>query len=378
MAHDHRLAVDIGIRAAGTDGEKQGADYIRDQLASYGYLASEQTFPITVYQGVSTALDVESPQPQSFAASAMTYSASGTAEGNLVVVPNLGEPADFPAETRGNIVLIQRGTLSFSDKVSFAQTAGAIAVIIDNNESGPFPATLRGPSNVPAVTVSQEDGATLRALAASGPVRLKVSVQAITSQGQSQNVVAQMPGSGECRVVIGGHYDSVPAGPGANDNGSGTSVVIEMARVLAARHETDGLCIALFGSEEIGLIGSQYYVLQLTQPQRSAILGYLNFDMLGVGDQWPLAGSDSLTTLAVTEAHTLGVDAFIGSLPANVGSDHASFINAGIPGVLFNCFCDPNYHTAGDRYEFIDASRLKTAGDIGLAMVDALLGAGPA
>lgn len=373
MAQDHKLAVDIGIRASGTQGEREAADYIRDELASYGYDASEQAFPIQVYQGYNTSLtDVDSGQ--TFAANPMTYSASGDVTAEAVVVPGLGEPADYPAETRGRIALVQRGALSFEDKVANAQAAGAAAVIVYNNAPGSFDATLRSPSQVPAITISEEDGALLRDLVGGGTVRLRVAVSANISEGQSRNVIAETPGGGDCEVIIGGHYDSVPAGPGANDNGSGTSVVIEMARVLAARHQTAGVCVALFGSEETGLLGSQYYVSQLTEAERQAVRGYLNFDMLAVGDQWPFAGSDALTTLAVHKAATIGISAYAGGLPANAGSDHASFIDAGIPAVLFNCFCDPNYHTAADRYEFLDPARLETAGDIGLLMVEALLG----
>jgi Zn-dependent M28 family amino/carboxypeptidase len=372
MAQDHELAVDIGVRAAGTGGERAAADYIRDELASYGYDAQEQAFPIQIYQGYNTALqDVSSGR--FFNASPMTYSAAGDVTAEAVLVSGPGEPADFPPGTQGSVALIERGTLSFQDKVANAEAAGASAVVIYNNQPGEYTATLRGESSVPAITISQEDGAILRGLMAAGAVRLRVSVSANIGEGQSQNVLAEAPGGGECRVVIGGHYDSVPAGPGANDNGSGTSVVIEMARVLAARGETDGLCIALFGSEEAGLLGSQYYVSQLTEAQRGAIRGYLNFDMLGVGDEWPVVGSDALTALAVEKAAAIGVSAYAADSPPNVGSDHASFINAGIPAVLFNCFCDPNYHTAADRYEFLQPDRLKVAGQIGLMMADALL-----
>lgn len=362
----------IGVRAAGTDGERQGADYILGQLDSYGYHAELQPFTIPIYQGVSTSLEMLSPQQQTFAATLMTYSATGHAQGELIVVPNIGEPGDFPPDTAGRIALVKRGTLPFGDKVANAEAAGAIGVIIYNNQPGPFTATPRGPTGIPAVTISQEDGEALAALAAAGAVTMSMDVQAIVDEGESLNVTAQ-DGDGDCRVLVGGHMDSVPAGPGANDNASGTGVVLEIARVLAARNETDGVCFALFGAEELGLLGSQYYVSQLTADQKAAMLGILNFDMLAVGDLWPLAGSESLVAMAVDVAKGLGVDAFPGDLPPNVGSDHASFIDAGIPGVLFNCFCDPNYHTAADRFEFVRQDRLQTAGDIGLGMIDRLL-----
>ena len=88
----------------------------------------------------------------------------------------------------------------------------------------------------------------------------------------SQNVVGRRGAT--CRAYIGAHYDSVPEGPGANDNASGTATMLEIARVRG----TDGLCAIAFGSEEVGLRGSQAFV-----PQHLAggARFMLNFDMTG-------------------------------------------------------------------------------------------------
>lgn len=373
MEHVRQLADVIGVRAPGSEGERQGAEYIRDQLESYGYVTEFQEFPIPLYEGVNTELEMISPSEAVYAANPMTFSASGTAEAELVIVPNLGEPGDFPAATSGRIAIIERGTIPLRDKAQNARDAGAVGVIIYNNVPGNFTATANQSIDIPAVTISQEDGQALRSFAEGRTVRMRLHVEAIINQGESLNVLAKMDGAGDCQVLVGGHMDSVAAGPGANDNASGTSVALEIARVLAAHGETDGVCIAFFGAEEAGLLGSEYYVSQLSAGQRAAMLGILNFDMLGVGDSWPLVGTKSLVDLAIVTAESIGVTAYDGDLPQGIGSDHAPFIRAGIPGVLFNCFCDPNYHTATDRAEFVRADRLKVAGDIGLLMLRALL-----
>src|SRR5207302_2032794 len=74
-------------------------------------------------------------------------------------------------------------------------------------------------------------------LLAGGPVTLRLAVDASTEQRSATNVVAELPGSrADAGVVIfGAHLDTVPAGPGANDNGSGSAVVLELARELAQR-----------------------------------------------------------------------------------------------------------------------------------------------
>ncbi len=193
----------------------------------------------------------------------------------------------------------------------------------------------------------------------------------------SQNVVAR-PKDGECRVIAAGHYDSVAAGPGGNDNASGAATVVEMARVLAADGEFDDVCFLLFGAEEPGLIGSASFVESLTPVEVETLEAMLNFDMVGVGSQWLFAGSASVTDLAAAEADGRGLD-YIVERTLPIESDHASFISAGIPAVLFHRLFevvadDPSYHTVEDRAEHVDPGRMAEAADLGLAVIDVLLG----
>jgi Zn-dependent M28 family amino/carboxypeptidase len=84
-------------------------------------------------------------------------------------------------------------------------------------------------------------------------------------------------------VVVGAHLDSVPRGPGINDNGSGSGALLEIAEVYAAqgRETRNKLRFMWFGAEEFGLLGSRHYVSTLSQEQRDDIELMLNFDMVG-------------------------------------------------------------------------------------------------
>jgi aminopeptidase YwaD len=255
-------------------------------------------------------------------------------------------------------------------KVANATAAGAAGVIIYNSESGNFTGGLTNGSTIPALSVSLEDG---QMLASSGST-VTISVRLTEQTVMSRNVVARPP-DGSCEIVVGGHLDSVPAGPGANDNASGTAVVVEVARTRAARGQLDGVCYVLFGAEEIGLLGSAHYVDALPQAELDALDAMLNFDMLAVGDTWPLIGSPAITDVAAIEAQELGLPYRVSrTLPDNLGSDHANFIEAGVPSMIFNCFCDPNYHTSEDKIDFISEARLGEAGLMALGMIEALLG----
>lgn len=372
LEHIRALSVGIGIRAAGTEGEQRAAEYIRGQLASYGYQTFTQGFTFESYVDDGSVVEVLSPEAQTLAAQGLAGSPSGTVEGE-VFDAGKGYTAEFPAGASGKIALVQRGGISFGQKVANAAAAGAAGVVIYNDVPGPFGGGLGGTGSIPAVSISMEDGQALATLAAHGSVRVRITLRAHTETLASQNVVAQPP-DGVCQAVAGAHYDSVPAGPGANDNSSGTAVVLEMARVMAADGRFDPVCFVLFGAEEVGLLGSSQYVSTLPPEERQRLKGMLDFDMLAVGSGWPLEGSPELVALAGEVASALGLPHSASGLPAGVGSDHAPFIQAGIPAVLFNCFCDEHYHTAQDQLEYIQQERLREAGRMGLEVLARLLG----
>ncbi|MEV5898670.1 M28 family metallopeptidase [Streptomyces sp. NBC_00015] len=168
------------------------------------------------------------------------------------------------------------------------------------------------------------------------------TIQQFTSSGRTgYNLVADWPGGDTGQVLMAGsHLDSVTAGAGINDNGSGSAAVLETALAVsrAGYHPTKHLRFAWWGAEELGMVGSRYYVNNLSSANRARISGYLNFDMIGspnpgyfVYDDDPAIEKtfkDYFTGLGVpTEIETEG----------DGRSDHAPFKNAGVPvGGLFS------------------------------------------
>jgi aminopeptidase S len=167
------------------------------------------------------------------------------------------------------------------------------------------------------------------------------TVQQFTSNGSTgYNLIADWPGGDPNQVVMAGaHLDSVTSGPGINDNGSGSAGVLETALAVAR----DGLKpekhlrFGWWGAEELGLVGSRYYVNNLPSAERSKISGYLNFDMIGSPNPGYFVYDDDPRIESVFK------DWFTGKgVPTEIEtegdgrSDHASFKNAGIPvGGLF-------------------------------------------
>ncbi|MFI7078269.1 M28 family metallopeptidase [Micromonospora sp. NPDC049903] len=111
------------------------------------------------------------------------------------------------------------------------------------------------------------------------------AVQSFTYNGATgYNLIADWPGGDPNAVVMtGAHLDSTTAGPGINDNGSGSAAILEVALAVARTGFTPDrhLRFAWWGAEELGLRGSQYYVNNLPTAERSRIKQYLNFDMVG-------------------------------------------------------------------------------------------------
>lgn len=372
LEHDRVLSVDIGSRPAGSEAEKRAAGYIRDQLSSYGYEASLQSFTFDSFVDLGTTLAVTSPESRTIQAVALGATTSAVAEGSLVSA-GLGRPQEIPVGARGSILLMERGEITFSAKTANAEAAGATGIIVYNNKTGVVNGRLTEASGIPAAGISQADGKALLALLATAPVTVRLETKTETRVATSQNVVGTPP-DGVCSIVAGGHYDSVPEGPGANDNASGTAVVLEIARTRAAGGALGDVCYVLFGSEEIGLLGSAHYVESLTSDQTSRLAGMLNFDMLAVGNEWPLVGTPEITDLAARNANRLGIPHSVESeLPENVGSDHVNFVEAGVPSIIFYCFCDDHYHSAQDAFEFVLPDRLSEAGEIGLGVIGDLL-----
>jgi aminopeptidase YwaD len=356
------LAQDIGSRPAGSEAERQAAQYISQQLTTYGYQTQMQEFTLEYYVETAT-LEVVTPAPLSLKPTTLRLSAGGEVTAELVSV-GLGRPQDFPPEgSQGRIALIERGELSFSEKVANAAANGAAAVIIYNNVEGPFQGELPEESPIPALSLSQAEGRQLQALLAEGPLTVHLLAQSGRETRTSQNVIGRPP-QDDCQVIVGAHYDSVAEGPGANDNASGSATLLEIARVLDLRGQEEGVCFVAFGAEETGLFGSRHFVASLASQDQTSPQAMVNLDMVGVGDEWQLLGSSSLVEKIDQGAAALGLDPV--PTEPNLQSDHVSFMDAGIPAVLIHRVEDPRQHTESDLTEFVQPQLLEEAAKLTL------------
>ena len=263
-------------------------------------------------------------------------------------------------------------------------------MVISNNTTGRLVnVTITNEGPIPVGGISQADGDTLASQTGEATtVDMRSHPETLTLR----NVVAQTrTGRTDNVVMLGAHLDSVPAGPGINDNGTGSAALLEIANKLGSspRGLNNAVRFAWWGAEELGLLGSDYYVEHLSFERQLDIAMYLNFDMIGSPNAgyFVYDGDDSDAEGAGAGPYgSAQIEAtFTGFLNGQLGvptegtdfdgrSDYGGFIAAGIPaGGLFTgaegvktaaqvdlwggtagIAYDPCYHSACDNLGNVD------------------------
>jgi Zn-dependent M28 family amino/carboxypeptidase len=299
-----------GNRAAGGAGHQASVDFVADELRRAGYEVQLAPVVLPVFlQAAPSVVEIDLPGAPAFEDlrdfKAMIYSASGEATAKVFALgfdPNakpgdrngLGcDAAHWAGVPAGSIVLLQPGPCRRHDAVVNAQNAGAVAVITsyaDWPRDAVLRPTLIEPADItiPAIGTTHAVGLAL-ADAANRGATAHVAAHTVAEHRTSTNVVGETPGGDPAHILmLGAHLDSVIDGPGVNDNGSGTMVVLEIARELAALAAANPagapawkVRVAFWTGEELGLLGSTAYAQALGNQRDGPIRAYLNFDMVG-------------------------------------------------------------------------------------------------
>jgi aminopeptidase Y len=280
-------------RVSGSPGYDLSAQYAADVFADAGYTVTVQEFEFQTFVSLQpSVLERVAPPPAGpLDHNIMSYSGSDDVTA-AVSVPSGDfrgcEAADFAGFPAGNIALVSRGApagfpvaCTFALKATNAMAAGASAIVIYNNIAGPLNGTLGNTftADFAAVGITQALG---QELAATAGLVLRIKTETLRGIATTSNVLAESKGGNANNVVmVGAHLDSVNAGPGINDNGSGTAAILEVAQQLARVTPRNKIRFALWGAEESNLVGSTYYVNNLSAEAKAKITLYLNFDMVG-------------------------------------------------------------------------------------------------
>ncbi|GAA2820032.1 M28 family metallopeptidase [Saccharopolyspora taberi] len=397
-----------GNRASGRPGYEASVDYVAGKLRDAGFDVTTPEFEYQAYYLDAFSLAVAGQPTEGDALEYSPSTPQGGLKAPLAVLPVDPTPGceatDYQGtDVAGKVVLIQRGACAFGDKQRIAAEAGAAAAIVYNNVDGPLNGTLGGPGQIPTAGVSKQVG---EALAGQAGAEVHLDVQSRVENVRTRNVVAQTrTGRPDNVVMAGAHLDSVPEGPGINDNGTGSAGMLETAlRMGGSPHVNNAVRFGFWGAEESGLVGSTKYVQSLSFEQQLDIALYLNFDMIGSpnagyfaydGDNSDGVGAgpgpqgsgqiekDLVAALAANGVETEGKD-FDGR------SDYGEFIAVGIPaGGLFTgaeeikteeqaakwggtagVAFDPNYHKPGDTLANVDRVALERNAKAAAAVIE--------
>ena len=407
LAHVRYLADDaLEGREAGTNGARCAAQYIADQFEAIGLEGAGpdgsyfQRFPMRAGAALGAGSTLRTPQSTYTLTEdwiPFGYSESATVTGTLLYggdgINRPGDPNnEYPTlDLTGRIVVVEDGDLRsstsralqtdahFKASVAAGRTAGGMLILIGEGRGLPdLSGESRAALRIPVAAVRGEAADRIRQAARSGDrAFLVASVQPRTVE--ARNVVALLPGFDPTLadevLIIGAHYDHLGFGGegsldpdafgevhnGADDNASGTSGLIEIARLLSQsdRRPARSVLFLAFTAEEKGLWGSSHYVRNPLLPIAQTV-AMLNLDMIGRLEGRTLAvmgvgTAEEWTELLQAANRSTARPLVIATSPDGFGpSDHSSFYGAGLPVLHFFSNTHVDYHRPSDDWDQVD------------------------
>lgn len=366
-------------------GHRGTLKYITKTLKSLGkyYDVSTQSFPVvtsTVYESHLVIGDTVISDAKPFSRTPPTKN-NEPVHGRLVLAANNGCSAgDYPSSAKDSVLLIRRGECAFGLKSQLAGQAGGKAAIIYNTDDEDFSGTLGDPLPGQVATFSLKSSQAqpvIDKLNKGERIDAIAYIDAAIETIHTKNVIAQTrDGDPDNCVMLGGHSDGVEAGPGINDDGSGSLSVLEIAVQLAKFKVNNCVRFAWWSAEEEGLLGSNYYAYSLSPRENHKVRLFVDLDMLASpnyayqiynssNDANP-AGSGELRDLFVDWYTARGLNYTFTEFDGR--SDYVGFIETGIPAGGFSTgaegiktdeevalfggiageWYDKNYHQIGD------------------------------
>ncbi|MGV0965893.1 M28 family peptidase [Empedobacter falsenii] len=377
----------IGHRATGTENGRIAEEYAANLLRSYGYNVSFQEFTFSGWNRKSLDLKINN---QPIKAVALAHSpANVSLSGELIDLGN-GLEEDYKKigdKVKGKIVFAALGLLEGtlkeienlhrSEKTALAEKYGAKGIILFNRPAGGI--LLTGTASVtgeiikiPAINISLEDGLKIKEDLSKGKEIAKIEMKNDVGQMKGRNIIAKKIGSKfpNEKIVLGGHLDSWDLATGAIDNGVGSFSVMDIARTYKKLNLQNDRTIefVLFMGEEVGLIGSKYYVNQaLKDGSINQIKAMSNMDMTTNPKSYYSTMESNLPILTdyANDVQKVIPDFKLKTFASvDLHSDHQPFMLQGVPIIglsdsqftkgALNC-----YHANCDTFDYVEEIGLK-------------------
>ncbi|KAF3918263.1 hypothetical protein ABW21_db0201786 [Orbilia brochopaga] len=397
-----------GNRAFGLPGFKASLDYVYERAVTrFGAHMDTYIQPFNHTFEQTRKIEVKGPDGKPVYAITLLYNHATPAEGitaELVNTPvddtkgSMCLPEHWTGiDAKGKLPLIKRGVCGIAEKLKLAKKAGALGAILYNQDPG----TSYGSATLSADNIGQlvPCGMIPLEVANSWIPRLKAGekltafllVDSVFETRETWNLISETKeGDPNNVVMLGAHLDSVQAGPGVNDDGSGTTTLLEiMGSFKKFKGFKNKVRFAWWGAEESGLVGSLYYTKNLGEKQADKIRFYFNYDMIGSPAPFfrVYQGQNPGDSLGASKLKTYlsgkGLPAELAGF--GTSSDYVGFLNLGIPSSgLFTgagAPMDPCYHQKCDNLENIDWNAIthnaKAAGRVAAQFALSLEGVPP-
>ncbi len=363
-------------RPAGSDAERRAAELVALWLSEMGLHPRREGFEFIAFDVGEAFLEL--PDGGQVPALPVGLSADGDVTAEIAIVdapkPKLAEKD----AVRGRIAFLSH--LPRYEWVEFLCDAGAAACVIAvPDQKADVALTLsQGTARdfgerIPIITVPYSDAV---ALVNNGVRRVTVHSRQRRFWAASENIIADVAGETDEVVLVCAHYDSVPSSPGAQDNAAGVATVLEVASRLASAKPRRTIRFALFGAEEMGLLGSKAYVrAHIDELARIALV--VNVDVGGdpfAPTKARVLGDDQLAQLVRGEMLGRGY-------PVEVeqdiySSDGMPFARYGVPSVSFaKAGTNPVGHSALDAASGVAQEALLKVADAVCALVEVVANA---
>jgi aminopeptidase YwaD len=396
MDHVQRLTA-LGDRFAGQAGDGPAADYIEECLRSYRLEIERAASQFVTFRERRCALALRDGTVLDATSAYYSPSTPGPLEAPLVYVGDGTEASYEDKDVQGAIVVLEEQALGYELfwLGAFAERAaarGAAAIVVIH----PFPWSYRmtmefgaadlskrfADPSVPAAAISAPSALRVITAIASGDPMATLDLQTDIGPCSSDHVAGVLRGTKypDERVIVLAHRD-IPIEPGANDNGSGTATVLEIARLLADRPVERSIVFLSLAGEEGRAEGAAQYVKALGE-KVSNVKAAISIDMIAVGGplrivdwiHWPDRPEPERFTqwlMKMLEQSAEGLGYQLERYHTESGADAGRFLDAGIPSAWFWKPDDFRYHSREDKPEYMDANAVKAAAEI---VADTVLG----
>lgn len=400
--NDYKLSHEIGPRLRGTAAELEAVNWVSSVFESYGLQTAVEEFPINAQRYADVVPSRYTDEFASWQFRPANNTPLTTVSGEVVDIGNTTTDLAAREDLSGKIVLADWPVeKSVRDSLlTDLHAAGAAAVVLTKTEGISSPQALPNPGSAHAVAAemvvvgsAENQGKRIRTLLADGPLSLTITTG--VGEAVSRNAIGVLPaanGDPDAPIIyLGAHIDSVLGSPGASDNGSGVSILLEIARIMSEHSYDAEIRFGAWGAEESGYQGSNHHVKTvMTEDEQKRTLGAWNMDMAGTSYEgnpgqpfefWALTADTNRAPLEPWESPVLDFSNEVsliagqGELPIGTvsRSDHQPFHDVGIKAAVFswmhwaggtNIILEPAYHQTTDTLEFVSAERMGHAARI--------------